>query len=166
MAKEKNAAPAAEATQESVDIRSLNVIKTNVAEEAFEQIEKNRDEKQKRDLMDAICVSTYNNLRTRAELRARRREDDITKEKLEATKKLFERVIGMETEITKDGKLKPIKGKTIDEKERLTLSQYKTEKSKLEEDFRKKTNESDKKLDEEMRELRDSYEGQFRPWWD
>ena len=151
---------------EGQDIRQLNVIKQNVAEEAFEQIEKNRDEKQKHELMDAICSSTYNNLRTRAELRQRRREDDITKEKLEATKKLFERVIGMETEITKEGKLKPIKDKPIPEDQRLTLSQYKDEKRKMEDEFRKKSSESDKKLDEELRELRNSYEGQYRPWWD
>lgn len=166
MAKE-NKKPA-EATQqnETIDIRQLNIIKDNVAAEAFEEIEKERDKKQKAEMVELICVSTYNNLKTRAELRARRREDDITKEKLTATKSLFERVIGFETEIAKDGKLSPLKDKPIAADQRLTMTEYKEEKNRLEDEFRKKSSESDKELSKDLTELRNSYEGRFRYWWD
>lgn len=165
--KNKNNKPA-EATQqnETVDIRQLNVIKENIAAEAFEEIEKERDKKQKAEMVEMICVSTYNNLKTRAELRARRREDDITKNRLEETKGLFERVIGFETVIEKSGKLAPVKDKPIAADQRLTLSEYKEEKSKMEEKFRKEMNESDNTLQKDLQELRNSYEGRFRYWWD
>jgi hypothetical protein len=165
--KNKNNKPA-EATQqtETVDIRQLNVIKENIAAEAFEEIEKERDKKQKAEMVELICVSTYNNLKTRAELRARRREDDITKNRLEETKGLFERVIGFETVIEKSGKLAPVKDKPIAADQRLTLSEYKEEKSKMEEKFRKEMNESDNTLQKDLQELRNSYEGRFRYWWD
>jgi len=168
MAEKKNNKPA-EATQqnnETVDIRQLNVIKENIAAEAFEEIEKERDKKQKAEMVELICVSTYNNLKTRAELRARRREDDITKKRLEETKGLFERVIGFETVIDKSGKLLPVKDKPVAADQRLTLNEYKEEKRKMEDKFRKEMQESDSALQKDLQELRDSYEGRFRYWWD
>jgi carbonic anhydrase/acetyltransferase-like protein (isoleucine patch superfamily) len=94
------------------------------------------------------------------QLQQRRREDDITKEKLDATKKLVERVLGVECEI-KDGELIPTK-KKIDAKLVLTPTEHEAETKKMEEDFRKKVSESDKQFEDAMRELRNSYEGEYR----
>lgn len=168
MAEKKNNKPAEgqQGTNEISNVRELNVIKENVAMEAFKKIEEERDKKQQAEMVELICVSTYNNIKTRSELRARRREDDITKEKLDATKKLFERVCGFECQIDKSGKLIPDEKKPIPADQRLTLNEYKEEKNKLEEDFRKKSSESDAVLNKDLQELRNSYEGRFRYWWD
>jgi hypothetical protein len=81
-----------------------------LVEAAMANIKKNKDEKKTREIEDAIGMATFDNLKTRAELRARRREDIITKEKLDGTKVLLERLIGFECEI-KDGCLIPTKNK-------------------------------------------------------
>ena len=122
-----------------------------------------RAEQKKREVKNAIGVATYHNAKTRAELRARRREDDITKEKLEGTKKLLERLIGRETEI-KDGCLVPTKNKC--KEPQLTPTEYKEEKRKLNEEIKKKIQESDKELQKDLQEIRASYEGRYAYWWD
>ena len=158
MAEKKN-----EKTQEQDDFKAGNLVnEPSLVEAAMADLKKDKDEKKKREIRDAIGMATYNNSKTRAELRARRREDDITKEKLEGTKKLLERLIGFETEI-KDGCLAPTKNKC--KEPALTPNEYKEEKRKLEEDIEKKISESNKQLRKDLDEIKSSYEGRYQYWW-
>ena len=146
------------------DFKAGNLVnEPGLVEAAMADLKKDKDEKKKREIKDAIGMATFVNSKTRAELRARRREDDITKEKLEGTKKLLERLIGVETEI-KDGCLVPTKNKC--KEPALTPTEYKAEKKKLEEEISKKIQESDKQLRKDLDEIRNSYEGRYQYWWD
>lgn len=158
---EKTKKEAQEATQ-GVEgaIRTGNQVTDTAIENALAEIEKEKDDKKKRAAKKQICIATYVNRKTLLQLQQRRREDDITKEKLDATKKLVERVLGVECEI-KDGELIPTK-KKIDAKLVLTPTEHEAETKKMEEDFRKKCSESDKQFEDAMRELRNSYEGEYR----
>ena len=160
MAKEtKTTAPAEEQKFETNNL----VNEQSLVESAMTNIEKGKNEKKVREIEEAIGLATYTNSKTRAELRARRREDDITKEELDGTKKLLERLIGFECEI-KNGVLVPTKNKC--KEPALTPVQYKDEKKKLKEEIRKKISESNKELDNDLREIRNSYEGRYAYWWD
>ena len=166
MAKEKEEKKGQEKTQEqegAVDsIRTGNQIMDNHVASAMEEINKEKDDRKKKQAKRMICVATYTNRRTLFQLQQRRREDDITKEKLNATKDLLERALGVECEI-KDGECVPTNKKVPAEK-RLTPEEFEREARKLEEDIAKKISESDKKYNEALNELRNSYEGEYR-WY-
>lgn len=150
--------------QETNDFKVSNLVnEPSLVEAAMADLKKDKDDKKKSQIKDAIGMATFVNSKTRAELRARRREDDITKSKLESTKKLLERLIGFETEI-KDGCLVPTKNKCTEPA--LTPTEYKEEKKKLDEEIRKKIQESDKELAKDLAEIRNSYEGRYQYWWD
>ena len=141
-------------------IRTGNQITDTAIENAMKEIDQEKDDKKKRRAKRAICVGTYINRKTVLQLQQRRREDDITKEKLDATKDLLERLLGVECEI-KNGECVPTK-KKIDNSKRLTPEEHEREVRKLEEENRKKINESNEVYDKAIRELRDSYEGEYR----
>lgn len=155
---EKKAAEAQESTTGS--IRTGNQITDKAIEDALAEINKEKDDKKKREAKRQLCIATYVNRKTLLQLQQRRREDKLTKEKLEASKSLLERLLGVECEI-KDGECIPTK-KKIDAKLRLTPTEHETETKKMEEEFSKKRAESDKEFDAGMRELRNSYEGEYR----
>lgn len=167
MAKEKEkkeATTPAVANQEE-SVRDANLMTNNAVKAAFEEIEKEKDEKKKREAKEAINILVYNNRVDRAELRKSRREEDIKKEKLTRSKELLERVLGVETEIQKDGSLLPT-DKKIDEAKKISPTEYKREKDAMKEDLRKKLRESNEIFDKEIAEIRSSYEGQWRYYWD
>lgn len=145
-------------------IRKSNILGDKAISAAMEEINKEKDEDQKREAKIQLCAITYYNAKERLIKQKRNREDNIQADKLAASKRIFERLIGFECEITKEGKLEPTK-KKVDEKERLTPAEVQREKDKLNEEIRKKISESDKKYNEAIRELRDSYEGKYR-WYD
>lgn len=160
MAKEKEVKP----QEQENDFKVNNLVnEPSLVEAAMADLKKDKNEKKMREIKGAIGVATFNNSKTRAELRARRREDDITKKKLDSTKVLLERLIGFETEI-KDGCLVPTKNKC--KEPALTPVEYKEEKRKLEEEIRKEIRESDKQLEKDLSEIRSSYEGRYQYWWD
>jgi len=166
MAKEEKKKGAA-ASEEKVDgkgasaeVISSNLLTDKAIKAALEEIEKEKDEKKKDQAKKALCIATYVNRKIRLQLQQRRREDDITKEKLDASKKLTERLIGFECEI-KDGVLVPT-DKKVDAKDRLTPNQLEEETRKLNEEFDNKFRESTKTYDEAVRELRNSFEGSYR----
>lgn len=163
MAKKNETTPAKQ--EDKGAVRDGNMITDVLALDAFKEIEKEKDEKKKRDAKQAICAATYMNMKTRAQLRARRREDDITKEKLTATKDLLERTIGVRCEITEGGRLKPTK-EVVPEDQRLTLSEYREERDKLNQNIVKKMRESDEVLNKDVREIRESLESEYTSWWD
>ena len=161
MAKETK--PAATEQQKDENVPNNLVNEPALVEAAMANIKKSKDEKKTQEIETAIGMATFDNLKTRAELRARRREDDITKEKLDGTKVLLERLIGVECEI-KDGCLVPTKNKC--KEPALTPVEYKDAKKELQKETDKKISESNKQLDKDMREIRNSYEGRYQYWWD
>lgn len=162
--KEKKAQEQETAVVNLDDLRLDNMLGDTSAIDALAEIEKEKDEKKKREAKEAICIAVYYNRKTRAELRKRRAEDDVTKEELTESKTLLEQLLGVETEI-KDGKLVPTK-KSIPADQRITPMEYRKKKDELRESVRKKMNEIDKGHSKNLEELRNSYEGRYRCWWD
>lgn len=148
MAKEtkKSASEIVTVTEENVleQIKNGNLLKESNVKAALDEIEKQKDEKQKKEAMNMICVAKYQNSKALLELRARRREEKNTKEFLTETKNILDEVLG--------GKITP--------------TNYNKKRDDLREEFRKKNRESDSQLSEEMQELRESFEGRWQYWWD
>lgn len=148
MAKEtkKSASEVVVVTEDNVmeQIKNGNLLKEANVKAAIEEIEKQKDDKQKREAMDMICTAKYSNSKALLELRARRREEKNNKEFLTATKNVLDEVLC--------GKITP--------------TDYKKKREDLREEFRKKNRESDNQLCEEMQELRESFEGRWQYWWD
>lgn len=148
MAKEtkKSASEVVVVTEDNVmeQIKNGNLLKEANVKAAIEEIEKQKDDKQKKEAMDMICTAKYSNSKALIELRARRREEKNNKEFLTATKNVLDEVLG--------GKITP--------------TDYKKKREDLREEFRKKNRESDNQLREEMQELRESFEGRWQYWWD
>lgn len=147
MAKEtKKAATEVATTEDNVmeQIKSGNMLKESNVQAAIAEIEKQKDEKQKKDAMDMICVAKYNNIKALLELRARRREEKATKAYLSETKKVLDDTLA--------GKITP--------------TDYKKKRSELKETCRKEQRESNRILDEELIELQNSFEGRYSYWWD
>nr|DAJ27730.1 MAG TPA: hypothetical protein [Crassvirales sp.]DAS01635.1 MAG TPA: hypothetical protein [Caudoviricetes sp.] len=147
MAKEtKKAATEVATTEDNVmeQIKSGNMLKESNVQAAIAEIEKQKDEKQKKDAMDMICVAKYNNIKALLELRARRREEKATKAYLSETKKVLDDALA--------GKITP--------------TDYKKKRSELKETCRKEQRESNRILDEELTELQNSFEGRYSYWWD
>lgn len=148
MAKETKKAAGNEVavTEENVldQIKNGNLMKETNVKAAINEIEKQKDEKQKNEAMNMICAAKYSNSKALLELRARRREEKNTKEYLTKTKELLDSVLA--------GKITP--------------TEYRKQRDDLREEFRKKNRESDNQLTEEMQELRNSFEGRWQYWWD
>lgn len=148
MAKEtkKPASEVVVVTEDNVmeQIKNGNLLKEANVKAAIKEIEKQKDDKQKKEAMDMICTAKYSNSKALLELRARRREEKNNKEFLTATKNVLDDVLG--------GKITP--------------TDYKKKREDLREEFRKKNRESDNQLSEEMQELRESFEGRWQYWWD
>lgn len=147
MAKEtKKAATEVATTEDNVmkQIKSGNMLKESNVQAAIAEIEKQKDEKQKKDAMDMICVAKYNNIKALLELRARRREEKATNAYLSETKKVLDDALA--------GKITP--------------TDYKKKRSELKETCRKEQRESNRILDEELTELQNSFEGRYSYWWD
>ena len=161
MKKEETKAPIAAEENARDAVRTGNEITDKAIQDAMAEIDKEKDDKKKRMAKKQLCIGTYVNRKTVYQLQQRRREDDITKEKLNASKVLLERLLGYECDI-KDGECIPNLKKPIDKKNRLTPTEHEAETKKMEEEFKKKISESDKKYESDMRELRNSYEGEYR----
>lgn len=148
MAKEtkKQASTEVAVTEDNVmdQIKNGNILAEANVKAAIEEIQKQKDEKQKKEAMDMICRAKYLNNKALLELRARRREEKNNKEYLTETKNILDEVLG--------GKITP--------------TEYKKKCDDLREEFRKKNRESDNQLSEEMQELRESFEGRWQYWWD
>lgn len=148
MAKEtkKPTSTAVAVTEDNVmdQIKNGNILAEANVKAAIEEIQKQKDEKQKKEAMDMICRAKYLNNKALLELRARRREEKNNKEYLTETKNILDEVLG--------GKITP--------------TEYKKKCDDLREEFRKKNRESDNQLSEEMQELRESFEGRWQYWWD
>lgn len=140
-------------------IKKGNLMPTTLHEKVQKEMAEEKEEQQKIKLKRAIGKATYEQKRTLLQLRARRREDNITKEKLTRASELLDKLTGI---CSKPG---DNCGKQLDEKELITPVQYKDELQKLEEEISKKINDSNKQLNDELRELNDSEVGYYRYSW-
>jgi len=144
--KDKKPAEATQAVQAANEenvmemLKSKNHLTQENVKAALERIKKDEDEKQQNQARDMIMCAQYNNFKELIELRARRREEKITKEILAKSKEVLDQVL--------DGKMTP--------------TEYKAAKQKLYEEKRKAIEESNKKLCEDRDELRNSYTGDYR----
>lgn len=131
-----------EMTEENVmeNIKNGNLLKDENVQKALDDIKKREDEQQVREATNMIMCAKYINTKELINLRARRREDRITKETLKKCTDLLNEVL--------DGKVTPV--------------EYKDKKSEILKDKEKKFRESSDKYDEEMRELRNSLTGEYR----
>lgn len=162
---QKKAAPETKVEAAEEDFAVNNMLGDKAIVAAMEEIEKEEDQKKKGEAKEALMVATYNNVRTLLELRQRRREDKITKKKLERTKDLLERLIGVRCEIKDGGKLVPTKT-AVPAEGRITPTQYKDMRRELNEEIRKDMREASTQFDKEYAELKNSYAGQWRYYWD
>lgn len=144
MAKENKKPATAEVATSEENIKDIvkngNLLKDANVQTALENIKKKEDERQIREATNMIMCAKYVNAKELFQLRARRREEKATKEALAKSKELLDKALA--------GQITPI--------------EYKEEKAKLSEEKRKAIQESNKELDSDMRELRDSYTGDFR----
>lgn len=136
------------------NIRQDNTLQRKNIDAAIEKIAQKKDEKQQKEAMEAMVRADFNVKKSLLQLRARRGEEKATKEALTRNSALLNRLTG------RDGE-----GKEIPADQIITPTEY----AKLLEESNRKTKEDIKMVNEElekhMRELRDSFEGQYCYWW-
>lgn len=140
-------------------IRKGNLMPTTLHEKVKAEMEEEEEKKKIQLLKNAIGKATLEQRRTLLQLRARRREDKITKEKLTRASELLDKLTGI---CSKPG---DNFNKPLDEKELITPTQYKTELEKLDKDISDKISESNKTLNAELNELYNSEVGRYRYSW-
>lgn len=94
---EKNAAKAAESQAITVEnikeqIESENKMEDAIVAEAEKELQKEKDDKKKKEMKNALVMAEYINKREVLQLRKRRAEEKITKETLTATKDNLEKL--------------------------------------------------------------------------
>lgn len=147
MANKKETKPAAEAAESKdiVDqIKDENKFEDQNVKAAKEQIEKEKNEKKRNELMNIMQMADYVNKRELLELRKRRKEEAATKEALTESKQLLDEIMA--------GKLTP--------------TEYK---KKLKEVDKKKGDAFDqieRENNEHIEELRDNYPTYYSFKWE
>lgn len=122
------------------EVKKENTIKDPNVQAALDKIQKDIDERQQLEVRNMIMCSKYINTKKLIQLRARRREEKITKESLVKSKEILDKVLAGE----------------------ITTTQYKDEWQKAKEEEAKAMREADKELSKELNELRNSYTGEYR----
>lgn len=122
------------------EVKKENTIKDPNVQAALDKIQKDIDERQQLEVRNMIMCSKYINTKKLIQLRARRREEKITKESLVKSKEILDKVLAGE----------------------ITTTQYKDEWQKAKEEEAKAMREADRELSKELNELRNSYTGEYR----
>lgn len=146
MAKEVKKTQSVEISAENVveELKKGNALKKENVDAALAKIEEEKDEKQKYEAKRMIMCAQYKNTKELILLRARRREEKITKEALNRSKENLDKVLAGEITPTEYHKLK------------------KESENKKHEEMMK----SDNQTTQDLRELRNSYAGQYEWDWD
>lgn len=170
------------ATSENVMdiVRKGNLMDQALTKKVMEDIQKEKDENKARELKRIVLKASYHRLLALIQVRSRRRESDITLEKLKRAEILEDQVAGFvlsEDKIKKhggkDGKL-TVGEESFELKEgeevwvpaQITPNEYYERERELNSDIRKKMNESDSQLQKETAELRKQYPGYYSFDWD
>lgn len=125
-------------------VRNGNLIDEEVIKLGDEKDDQEAKERKVREYRRAKNQSKYSNLKDLLTLRARRREEKITKEKLGISKELFDDLCA--------GKITP---NEYEEKRKESLNEIK-----------KKFDESEKQLHKEIQELQEQFPGYWSWEWD
>jgi len=120
-------------------IKDQNRLSDENVKAALEKIKKEKDDRKVKETTNMIMCAEYNTEKELINLRARRRESNITKETLKKNDDLMADVLA--------GKITP--------------SEYRDKKREVAKEKDKKFSESRDQYDTEMRELRNSYTGEF-----
>jgi hypothetical protein len=161
-------------------IRKSNLVSILDTKQVKEQILKEEDERKQMELKRVILKASYRRLYALLQVRARRRESDITLDKLKKAEVLEDLVAGFilsEDKIKKHGgegakltvgettyELK--EGEEIWVPAQITVNEYRDKERELTSDTRKKMNESDTQLSKEIAELRTKYPSYYSYDWD
>ena len=86
--------PVIDETNIEEQIKSANKMEDDIVKAAEEQIQKEKDDKKKRQMKEAILEAEYINKRELLELRKRRKESTATKEALTASKEALDELKG------------------------------------------------------------------------
>ena len=158
MAKEtKVATPAvAKDSEDKVmdEIRSKNIMPTDLAKEVQADIDAEEKENKKSKMKAIIQNATYHNFSARLALRKRRQEAIVTKDELEQTAVLLAKLTG----VTRDGK-------EVKAEDRITPEQYKDLRRTMKEDITKKLREVEIKYAKEVNELDNTDCANYRRDW-
>lgn len=193
MAKDKNktqGSPATITTDNVMDsIRRGNLMTQVLTKEVEKQINDEKDERLKEELKGRLLKASYRRLSKLLQLRARRRESDITLESVQKSEILEDLLKGftlteekikrhggkdgvleMEVIVNAEGKkekqtFKLEEGKEIWVPASITMLEFDKMSDDLVSDARKKRTESDNQLDKETKELQLQYPGYFRYSW-
>jgi len=136
----KTTVPALTADNVMDEVKNGNLIKDSNVERALEEIKKKEDERQVQECTNMIMCAKYVTAKELIGLRARRREANITKDTLKKSDDVLEEVLA--------GKITP--------------TEYKKKKGEILKEKEKAFRESSDEYDENMRELRNSYTGEYR----
>lgn len=120
-------------------IKDQNRLSDANVKAALEKIQKDKDDRKVRETTNMIMCAEYNTEKELINLRARRRESNITKETLKKNDDILAEVL--------EGKITP--------------SEYREKKREIAKEKDKKFSESREQYDKEMCELRNSYTGEF-----
>lgn len=149
MAKEKKDEKKVQEQQLDVEnvmdvVRKGNLIDEEVIKLGDEKDDKEAIERKVRAYRQAKNQAKYNNLKDLLTLRARRREEKITKEKLTTSKELFDDLCA--------GKITP--------------NEYEEKRKESLKEIQKKFDESNKQLQKEIGELQEQFPGYWCYSWD
>ena len=158
MAKEtKVATPAvAKDSEDKVmdEIRSKNIMPTDLAKEVQADIDAEEKENKKSKMKAIIQNATYYNFAARLNLRKRRQEAIVTKDELEQTAVLLSKLTG----VTRDGK-------EVKVEDRITPEQYKDLRRAMKDDIAKKLRDVEIKYAKEINELDNTDCANYRRDW-
>jgi hypothetical protein len=135
----KTTAPALNEDNVMDRIKEGNRLSDGNVKAALEKIQKEKDERKVKETTNMIMCAEYNTEKELINLRARRRESNITKETLKKNDEVLAEVLA--------GKITP--------------SEYREKKREIAKEKDKKFSESREQFDKEMCELRNSYTGEF-----
>lgn len=145
-AEETKKSPVESVNEENIvdQLREKNLQKDATVQAALDEIEKEKDEKKKREAKSAILKFEYKNLRALLQLRRRRQEDKATKAYLSTTKEIKDDYLA--------GKLTKVEAdKKSDEAEA---------------NLRKEMDKIDNETADNVRELRQAYPNYYCWDWD
>ena len=125
-------------------VRKGNLIDEEVIKLGDEKDDQEATERKVRAYREAKNQAKYSNLKDLLTLRARRREEKITKDKLTASKESFDDLCA--------GKITP--------------NEYEAKRKESQKDIKKRFNESNNQLQKEIEELKEQFHGYWLCSWD
>lgn len=138
----KNNKPAATVETIESKINSLNSISKGV-EAAMAEVQKNNDERAKRDAMRMIGESEYINNKTLIMLQTRRKQEATTQAFLKKTKSLRDFIVGEADNKERDAEYFKKLQEKYPKREEFTIAEYNNERNEIIKEYNKALGETD-----------------------